>query len=186
MHFGSNGTYAYDLEGELLWQVDLGDMTTRRGFGEGSSPALHKDSLIINWDHEGDSFIVALDKRTGKELWRTERPGEVTSWSTPLVVEHESGTQVIVSSTGFSRGYDFETGKELWRLAGMTVNSIPTPLHLDGTVFLASGYRGNMLQAVDLGRAKGDLEGSDAVLWQYERDTPTLLRSCCTRISFTS
>jgi outer membrane protein assembly factor BamB len=177
VHFGSNGTYAYDLDGELLWQVDLGDMTTRRGFGEGSSPALHGNSLIINWDHEGDSFIVALDKRTGKELWRTERPGEVTSWSTPLVVEHESGTQIVVSATGFSRGYDFATGKELWRVSGMTVNSIPTPVHLDGTVFLASGYQGNMLQAVDLtlatkGGAKGDLAGTDAVLWQYERDTP--------------
>ncbi len=172
VHFGSNGTYAYDLEGNLLWEVDLGDMTTRRGFGEGSSPALYGDALVINWDHEGDSFLVALDKRTGKELWRTERPGEVTSWSTPLVVEHQGRHQIVISSTGHSRGYDFETGAELWRLSGMTVNSIPTPLHRNGTVYLASGYRGNMLQAVDLAEAKGDLEGSEAVRWQYEQDTP--------------
>ncbi len=172
VHFGSNGTYAYDLDGELLWETDLGDMTTRRGFGEGSSPALHGDSLVINWDHEGESFITALDKKTGHEKWRTERPGEVTSWSTPLVVEHDGRTQIIVSSTGFSRGYDFATGEEIWRLSGMTVNAIPTPVHHDGTVYLASGYRGNMLQAVDLSLAKGDLEGSAAVRWQYERDTP--------------
>jgi outer membrane protein assembly factor BamB len=172
VHFGSNGTYTYDLEGNLLWSVDLGDMTTRRGFGEGSSPALYGDSLVINWDHEGDSFIVALDKRTGEELWRTERPGEVTSWTTPLVVERGGRTQIIISSTGYSRGYDFETGEEIWRLSGMTTNDIPTPLERDGVIYLASGYRGNMLQAVDLDKAKGDLEGTDAVLWQYDRDTP--------------
>lgn len=172
IHFGSNGTYTYDLEGNLLWSVDLGDMTTRRGFGEGSSPALYGDSLIINWDHEGDSFLVALDKRTGEELWRTERPGEVTSWTTPLVVEVEGRTQIVISSTGFSRGYDFSTGEEIWRLSGMTVNDIPTPVHRDGVVYLASGYRGTMLQAVDLARAKGDIEGTEAVLWQYDRDTP--------------
>ena len=152
--------------------MDLGDMTTRRGFGEGSSPALYGDALVINWDHEGDSFLVALDKRTGEELWRTARPGEVTSWSTPLVVEHDGKPQIIVSSTGYSRGYDFATGEELWRLSGMTVNSIPTPVHRDGIVYLASGYRGNMLQAVDLAKAEGDLEGTAAVRWQYERDTP--------------
>ena len=171
-HFGSNGTYAYDLDGELLWTVDLGDMTVRRGFGEGSSPALHGDALVINWDHEGESFLVALDKATGEELWRTERPGEVSSWTTPLVVERPEGDQIVISSTGYSRGYDFETGTEIWRLSGMTVNDIPTPVHRDGIVYLASGYRGNMLQAVDLARAKGDLEGTDAVRWQYERDTP--------------
>ena len=171
-HFGSNGTYAFSLDGEPLWQVDLGDMTTRRGFGEGSSPALAGERLIVNWDHEGESFIVALDRATGRELWRSERPGEVTSWSTPLFVPHESGDQVIVSSTGRSRGYDAETGRELWSLSGMTVNQIPTPLRLDDVVFLASGYRGSMIQAVDLDRAEGALEGSSAVLWQHERDTP--------------
>lgn len=174
-HFGSNGTYAYSLEGELLWQVDLGDMTTRRGFGEGNSPALAGDKLIINWDHEGESFVVALDKRTGKELWRTERPGEVTSWSTPLFVPrpYEGGeAQVVIASTGRSRGYSASTGEEIWSLSGMTVNQIPTPIEHQGVVYLASGYRGNMLQAVDLARARGELEGTAALLWQHERDTP--------------
>ncbi len=171
-HFGSNGTYAYTLDGEPLWEVDLGDQLTRRGFGEGNTPALAGDRLIINWDHEGDSFIVALDKRTGEELWRTERPGEVTSWSTPLFVEREEGDQVVISSTGRSRGYDAATGEELWSLSGMTVNQIPTPMQLEQVVYLASGYRGNMIQAVDLEVAEGELEGSAAVKWQYERDTP--------------
>lgn len=171
-HFGSNGTYAYDLDGKLLWQKDLGDMTTRNGFGEGSSPAISGNTLVITWDHEGDSFIVALDKRTGEELWRTDRPGEVTSWATPLIVNTAKGSQVIVPGTGASRGYDLTDGREIWRLSGMSVNTIPTPVHRDGVVFLASGYRTTMMQAVALEGAQGDLAGTDAVRWTYERDTP--------------
>lgn len=170
--FGSNGLYAFDLDGKPLWDVDLGDMRTRRGFGEGSSPVIHGDRVIVNWDHEDDSFIVALDKNTGKELWRTARPGEVSSWATPLVVEHGGRAQVIVPGTGKSRGYDLKTGKEIWSLGGMTVNAIPTPVHRDGVVYLTSGYRGQILQAVDLSRAKGELEGTDAVRFVHERHTP--------------
>lgn len=171
-HFGSNGTYAYDLDGQLLWQIDLGDMTTRRGFGEGSSPALYKDTLVINWDHEGDSFLVALDATTGKERWRTARPDEVTSWATPLIVEHDGKQQIVIPATGRSRGYDLETGRELWSVSGMTVNTIPTAVQRDGLVYLTSGYRGTMLQAVDLEQAAGELEESDALRWVHDRDTP--------------
>lgn len=170
--FGSNGLFAYDLEGTLLWQRDLGDMQTRSGFGEGASPALHDDTLVVNWDHEGDSFIVALDADTGAERWRTERPGEVTSWSTPLIVEHAGKMQVVVAATGFSRGYDLATGQELWRADGMTVNTIPAPVHRDGVVFLASGYRGNMVQAIDLAAASGELTPDKGIRWQHERHTP--------------
>ena len=171
-HFGSNGTYAYDLDGDLLWEKDLGDMTTRQGFGEGATPALVGDSILINWDHEGDSFLVALDKKTGEEKWRTARPGEVTSWATPLVVDVAGAQQVIVPGTGASRGYDLSTGRQIWKLAGMTVNTIPSPVHRDGIVYLASGYSGTMLQAVRLDGAKGDLAGTESVLWTYEKDTP--------------
>ncbi|HXV77663.1 MAG TPA: PQQ-binding-like beta-propeller repeat protein [Candidatus Polarisedimenticolaceae bacterium] len=171
-HFGSNGTYAFDVDGKPLWQIDLGDMTTRNSFGEGSSPALHDDTLVINWDHEGPSFLVALDAATGEPRWKVERPDEVTSWSTPLVVQHGGRAQVVVSSTGRSRGYDLETGRELWSLAGMTTNVIPSPVHRDGVVYLTSGFRGAMLQAVDLARATGPLEESNAVRWSHERDTP--------------
>jgi outer membrane protein assembly factor BamB len=171
-HFGSNGTYAYDLDGKLLWQTDLGDMKTRNGFGEGSSAAIHQNRVIINWDHEGDSFIVALDKRTGEEIWRTPRPGEVTSWATPLVITATGRTQIIVPATGRSRGYDVESGAEIWSLAGMTVNTIPSPVHRDGLVYLASGYRGEALQAVDLETASGAVEGTPALVWEHDRHTP--------------
>lgn len=175
-HFGSNGLFAYDLDGNLLWQKDLGDMTTRSGFGEGSSPALHGDWLIVNWDHEDESFIVGLDAKTGEERWRTARPDEVTSWATPLVVSLGDKAQVVVPGTGFSRGYDLKNGTELWKLSGMTVNVIPSPVELDGVVYLTSGYRGNMLQAVALERAHGEIateakEGS-ALLWSHDRHTP--------------
>ncbi|HET8644003.1 MAG TPA: PQQ-binding-like beta-propeller repeat protein, partial [Vicinamibacteria bacterium] len=125
--FGSRGVYALDMAGKVLWEKDLGDMTTKMGFGEGSSPALHGDKLVITWDHEGESFIVALDAKTGKELWRTPRP-ERTSWATPLVVEHGGAAQVITSATGKVRAYDLGSGKVLWETAGMTDNAIPTPV----------------------------------------------------------
>ena len=175
-HFGSNGTYVYDLDGELLWKKDLGDMETRNGFGEGSSPALWQDLLLIAWDHEKDSFLIALDKRTGQEKWRTPRPGERSSWATPLVVDPggEGGmaAQVVLPGTGKSRGYAATSGKELWSLGGMTMNTIPSAVHRNGMVYLMSGFRGNMLQAVALAEAEGELEGSKAVRFTHERHTP--------------
>jgi len=172
-HFGSAGTYAYTLEGELLWKVDLGDMTTRLGYGEGTSPALYDDTLVINWDHEGDSFVVALDKRTGDELWRRDRPGEPTSWSTPAIHEHEGRVHTIIAATGRTRAYDIRNGDVLWSLSGLGLNVIPTPIYDSGILYLASGKRdGNMIQAVDLRGASGDLDGSDALLWTRDRDTP--------------
>jgi outer membrane protein assembly factor BamB len=86
--FESRGIFAFDMDGTLVWQTDLGDKRMRNEFGEGSTPALYKDRLFVVWDHQGESFIVALDKRTGKELWRTKRD-EIDSWATPLVVEHD-------------------------------------------------------------------------------------------------
>ncbi|MCH9649720.1 MAG: PQQ-like beta-propeller repeat protein [Deltaproteobacteria bacterium] len=173
--FGSNGLYAYDLAGKLLWEKDLGDMQTRNGFGEGSSPALQGNTLVITWDHEGESFIVALDKRTGAELWRQPR-AEATSWATPLIVESGGKHQVVVNGTGKIRGYDLANGKILWESGGMTTNTIPSPVHKDGVVYVMSGFRGNALQAIQLANAKGDLGDSEAapgaLLWTYDRDTP--------------
>jgi len=170
-YFGSHGLSAYDMQGKLQWTKDLGDMQTRNDFGEGSSPALYENKLIINWDHEGDSFIVVMDKNTGEEIWRQDRD-EVTSWSTPLVVEHDGNPQVIVNATGKVRGYDLETGKVLWESDGMTVNTIPSPVYDDGMVYVTSGFRGSALQAIRLSEASGDITDSDAIAWSYDRDTP--------------
>jgi len=169
--FGSRGLYCVDMKGNVKWQKDLGQMSTRNAFGEGSSPALYRDRLVVIWDHEGEDFIVALDKKTGKELWRTARE-EPTSWTTPLVVEHAGKVQVITAATNAVRSYDFETGKLLWHGPGLTPNSIPSPVYADGMVYATSGFRGNALHAIRLADAQGDIAGSSAIAWQYDRDTP--------------
>jgi outer membrane protein assembly factor BamB len=172
-HFGSAGTYAYTLAGELIWKVDLGDMTTRLGYGEGSSPALWGETLVINWDHEGASFVVALDKRTGKELWRKDRPKELTSWTTPLIREHEGLVHVIVAGAERTRSYDIRNGELLWSVSGLGMNVIPTPIYDAGILYLASGKRDSpRMLAVDLKGARGNLDGTKAVLWTRDRDTP--------------
>lgn len=170
-YFGSRGLYCYDLKGDLKWQTDLGDMTTRNGFGEGSSPVLYENTIVLNWDHEGPSFIVAFDKNTGKELWKVGRD-EVTSWSTPIVVEHAGKAQVVTNATNRVRSYDLKTGELIWESRGMTVNTIPSPVSSDGMVFVMSGFRGSMLQAIRLADARGDITNSDAIVWRHERDTP--------------
>ena len=169
--FGSAGLYCLDLDGQPLWDRDFGDMDIRMGFGEGASPVLHDDTIIVNWDHQGQSFIAALDKRTGDERWRTDRD-EITSWATPLVVEHAGRKQVITNATDRVRSYDFETGELLWNGEGTTLNAIPSPVAADGLVYLMSGFRGNRLEAVRFGEAAGDITGSSAVAWSLDRDTP--------------
>jgi outer membrane protein assembly factor BamB len=169
--FGSLGLYCLDFEGNVKWDKDLGDMRTKNSFGEGTSPTIHGNTLVVNWDHEGDSFIVAMDKRTGKELWRTDRD-EITSWATPLVVEHKGVNQVIVPASGKTRSYDLATGKEIWECAGLGSNVIPTALHKDGIVYVMSGHRAPAMQAISLDKAKGDIAGTDAVLWSLSQNTP--------------
>jgi len=169
--FGSRGLYCYDIDGNLKWEKDLGDMTIRLGFGEGASPALSGDKLIVNWDHEGQSFIVALDKRTGEEIWRSERD-ELTSWTTPIVVEHDGRHQVITSATNRVRSYDLDTGELVWEGGGVTMNAIPSPVAADGFVYLTSGFMGSALRAIRLAAASGDISRSDAVVWEHDRDTP--------------
>ncbi len=125
--FGSRGLHCYDFDGALKWKADFGQMKTRMGFGEGSSPALSGDTVVIYWDGEGDGdFIAALDKRTGKELWRTPRD-EATGWSTPLIVDVAGRKQVVVNATKAVRSYDLATGQEIWSCSGQTANAIPSP-----------------------------------------------------------
>lgn len=169
-YFGSRGLHCYDMKGNLKWEKDLGRMQTRNAFGEGSSPALHGKTIVVNWDHQGDDFVVALDKDSGKELWRQPR-SEDTSWATPLVVEHGGKAQVITSATSKIRSYDLETGKLIWECGGMTANVIPSPVAAGDLVYLLSGFRGNALLAIRLGKT-GDLTDSEAIVWKHNRSTP--------------
>ncbi len=169
-YFGSRGIFCLDFEGNVLWEKDFGQMEKRMSFGEGSSPYLYKDKLFIQWDHEGQSFMVALNKKTGEEAWKLDRD-EITSWSTPFVTEINGQTQVITNATNKIRSYDYETGEIIWESTGMTANVIPPPVLEDGMLFLMSGFRGNALQAVDLKKAKGDITQTDAIVWKYDKNT---------------
>jgi outer membrane protein assembly factor BamB len=168
-NFGSRGVYCLDMEGNIKWSKQLGQKTTRAGFGEGDSPALAGDKVMILWDHEGDSFLYALDKNTGEIVWKQPR-NEKTAWPTPLVLEVNGKQQVIVNGTR-SRGYDAQTGELIWECAGQTENVIPTPVANNEMVFCTSGFRGAKLQAIKLGRT-GDLTGTDAVAWEVSEATP--------------
>ncbi len=170
--FGSWGLYAYDLDGGLLWEADLGDRFMRNAFGEGTTPALHGDTLVVTWDHiGGQSFVAALDARTGEERWRSNRD-EIDTWATPLVVEHAGRAQVITPAMNQVYSYDLETGETVWRSRGTTMNAIPSPVHAGGIAYVTSGYRGNNLQAIRLADARGDIAGTGALVWQLDRDTP--------------
>lgn len=168
--FGSYGIYAFNFQGTLLWEKDLGDMRTRNSFGEGSSPALHGNTVVILWDHEGDDFIVALDRKTGAELWRAKRE-EPTGWSTPLILSSGGKPIVVVNGTHKVRAYDLATGTLLWEAGGQTANAIPTPVPFEDRVIVTSGFRGSALQVIRLGRT-GDLTGSDAIVWNRSKNTP--------------
>jgi outer membrane protein assembly factor BamB len=169
--FESRGFYAYDMSGKPLWSVDLGDKQMRMQFGEGTSPALYKDRLFVVWDHQGKSFIAALDTKTGKELWKVDRE-EIDSWATPLVVDTPSGAQVVTGAMRKVRSYDAATGKLVWETGGLTMNPIPSPVAADGLVILMSGFRGNSLKAIKIADAKGDITGTPAIAWTLDRDTP--------------
>jgi outer membrane protein assembly factor BamB len=161
--------YCYDLDGKLLWEKDLGKMRMAMTFGEGSSPALYRDTLIINRDNEDNSFIIALDKNTGKELWRKPRE-ERTSWSTPLIIERDGKAQAVVSATGKIRSYDVASGDVIWECGGLTRNVIPCPVADASTVYCMSGFQGNALLAIRLGRT-GDLTDTDAIAWTHKNST---------------
>ncbi|MGI9015217.1 MAG: PQQ-binding-like beta-propeller repeat protein [Phycisphaerales bacterium] len=169
--FGSYGIYCLDLDGTVMWHKDLGDMRIRGEFGEGASPAVHDGVVVVPWDHEGDSFIVALDASTGEEVWRRERD-EPSSWATPIVVTIDDVEQVILPGTNATIGYNFKSGEEIWRCSGMTSNVIPTPIIDGNRLYLMSGFRGSSAQAINLEGATGDISGTAAVLWEFDRGTP--------------
>ncbi|MGD2110048.1 MAG: PQQ-like beta-propeller repeat protein [Phycisphaerae bacterium] len=170
-YFGSRGLYCLDLKGNLLWERDFGDMKTRHGHGEGSSPALHGETLVINWDHQADSFVIALDKRTGNTRWKVARD-EITSWSTPLIVQHDGKHQVIIAATKRVRGYDLATGELIWECAGLSRNVVASPVEADGIVYVANSYDWQAMLAIRLSAAKGDITDTGAVVWSRDRHTP--------------
>jgi len=170
--FGSYGLYCLSVDGKLIWETDLGQMDTLHGHGEGSSPALYGDTLVINWDHEGQSFVAAFDKRTGEERWKVSRDVN-SSWTTPIVVEDGSPPQVIISGSRDVRGYDLATGTLIWECGGLsTENVVASPVAGDGMVFSGSSYDKQSMLAIRFQGAEGDITGTKRVAWTRIQGAP--------------
>ncbi len=171
--FGSRGLYCYKLDGTLVWKRDdFGQMRMRNGFGEGASTALGEKAIFVPWDHEGDSFIAALDKRTGKTLWRVARD-EPSCWATPMVVNHNGTSQVVMNGQNLVRSYDASTGDVLWSCGGQTRRPVASPVSVGELVFVGSGSRGAFIGAFRLD-GRGELEDSDSVVWTKQVGTPDI------------
>lgn len=138
-YFGSAGLYCYDLRGELLWSKDLGGYETRFGWGTASSPIVDDQRVYIQCDNETQSFVTALDKLTGEEVWRAERE-EGSSWSTPFLWNNDQRTELVTCATNRVRSYDPKTGMLLWELGGMSSIVCPTPIAAHGLLYVSSGY----------------------------------------------
>ena len=166
--FGTEGLYAYEMSGKLAWKADLGKLGTV-GMGTGTSPILYENLVVLQCDEENGeaSFIVALDKKTGKEVWRTPRKVQV-SWSTPLLVRTAKRDELITSGSEAVIAYDPATGRELWRHKGVESNAIPSPVANNEMVFISAGSPAKIAMAITLG-GTGDLV--DAVVWKYAKGT---------------
>jgi outer membrane protein assembly factor BamB len=155
--FGNLGLFVFDMEGKPVWSQNWGPFRTRYGWGTAASPVLYKDRVYVVNDNDEQSFLMALDKRTGKQIWRVERD-EGSNWSTPYIWENERGVEIVTSGTRKVRSYDLD-GHVLWEMGGMSSIAIPTPFAQHGLLFLASGYVGDNVRPVFAVRpgAHGDI-----------------------------
>ncbi len=169
-YFGAEGLYVYDFQGALKWSFKTGGIASF-GVGVGTSPVLHEGVVILQCDEDNGerSFIVGLDRRTGKEVWRTPRNIEV-SWATPILVKSGGHAELVTAGSQAIIGYDPATGRELWRMKGLASNAVPSPVAGDGIVVLSSGYPAKIALAVRPG-GSGDVTETDRVLWKYDKGT---------------
>jgi len=169
--FGSHGLYCLDMNGQVKWEKQFGEMQTKHGHGESSSPVLHGNHVFVNWDHDGPCFVAAFDKLTGRQIWKVDRDEE-TSWSSPIIVDGDQGVQLIVAGTNRVRAYDPENGKVIWQCGGLSSNIVATPVAGDGMVFAGSSYEKRAFLAIRLDQARGDITNTSRVAWTRSRGTP--------------
>jgi outer membrane protein assembly factor BamB len=177
--FGSEGLYAFDLDGKLLWKQDAG--TLDQGafdvpdykWGSASSPIIYKNLVFIQCDQQKGSFLAAFDVETGKPVWRAMREA-LPSWSTPTVYDGGGRAELVTNGAEYFRGYDPLTGKELWRIKGTSMISVPTPFAAHGLIYLASGYFRYIQPIVALKPgATGDVPTAQ-IGWRTEKGAPYL------------
>src|SRR5256884_533355 len=167
-YFGSEGLFAYSAEGKLLWKKDLGLQNAGWFFdpdsewGAASSPVIYKNTVILQCDRQKDSFIAAFDLKDGKEVWRTAR-AEIPAWGTPAIVQGKDRAEVVTNATKAIRGYDADTGKELWTLGPNSEITCTTPVSSHGLIFVTAGYPPvQPIYAIKVG-SSGDLMGQTSV-----------------------
>jgi outer membrane protein assembly factor BamB len=177
-YFGNVGVFAFDLDGKPLWQKRFEPRATRLGWGTAASPVLHGDRLYLVNDNEEQSWLLALDKRTGRQVWRVARE-ERSNWSTPFVWENSKRVELVTPGTGRVRAYDLE-GKELWSLRGMSGITIATPFAEGDLLYLSSGFVGSRLRPIyavrpgatgDISLAPGETSGP-FIAWCNWRAAP--------------
>ena len=168
--FEAPGLYAYDFTGKLVWKASLGNIA-KGGMGPGVSPLLFENLVILQVDQEmgAGSAIVALDKATGKQVWRTERATRRT-WGTPIIVKAGDRLELMATGAEMIAGYDPRTGKELWRANGLQNHPIPSAVQGHGMVYFSAGYPRKRIIAVRPG-GNGDITGTDKVAWTYDKGT---------------
>ncbi|HZM91399.1 MAG TPA: PQQ-binding-like beta-propeller repeat protein [Blastocatellia bacterium] len=171
--FDAEGVYCYDFDGKLIWKKSLGKIA-KMGMGNGMSPVLYENLVILQCDQEDggpDSFITALDKLTGREVWRVARTQRKT-WATPVLVRTAQRTELIASGAESTVSYDPATGKELWRSEGVVSHAIPSAVAGHGMVFVSGGSSGQPKLAIGIRLGgSGDLKGSPFVVWKYNKGT---------------
>jgi outer membrane protein assembly factor BamB len=160
--FGSQGLYAFDLKGKLVWKKDLGRLDVgaydlpEYEWGTASSPIIYKDLVIVQCDTSKEDFLMAVDIKTGKTVWKTDRD-ELPSWATPTVYLSKTRTELVTNAPNFIRGYDPDTGKELWKLGGSSKITAPTPIFSGDLIVVASGRRPEAPLFVIRAGASGDI-----------------------------
>jgi outer membrane protein assembly factor BamB len=169
--FGSRGVYCYDMAGEQKWTRDFGHMTIFNRFGEGTSPVVHGDSLVLNWDHQGGSNIMCLDAATGETRWKVDRD-ETTTWATPLLVDRDGRTQVITHGVKRVRSYDLKTGELIWACGGQGPSAIPCPVTDGKLTFAMTGFMLNTLTAIPLDSSGDITQDKEKIAWKRNQGTP--------------
>lgn len=156
-YFGNVGLFCLDMAGKVVWSRSWGPYKTYNGWGTAASPVLDGERLYVQNDNEEESFLAALDKRTGKEIWRAKRD-ERTTWATPYVWKHARRIEIVTAGARRIRSYDLD-GKQLWELSGMSSLAVPTPFAGAGLLYVSSGYVGDQVRPAYAIRpgAKGDI-----------------------------